>query len=91
MVEANQCIIDADVSQHNPLFPLRRSPDNSTFVSCGADKVLIYWDVSTGQPIRKLRGHSARINCVRLNADASLAVTGSYDSTVKCWDLKANT
>lgn len=68
----------------------RSAVDNSRFVSCGSDKTLIYWDVATGQPIRKLRGHSSRINCVRLNAEGTMAVTGSYDSTVRCWDLKAN-
>lgn len=69
---------------------LNSAPDNSRFVSAGSDKAVIYWDVATGQPIRKLRGHASRINCVRFNEDATLAITGSYDSTVRCWDFKAN-
>lgn len=38
-----------------------------------------------------MRGHTSRVNCVRLNADATLAVSGSYDASVRCWDLRANT
>ena len=31
--------------------------DNSRIVSCGADKLVILTDVSTGNIIRKYRGH----------------------------------
>eukprot|EP00731_Ephydatia_muelleri_P018378 Em0011g418a len=48
-------------------------------------------DVGTGQPIRRLRGHTSRINAVKFNNDASIIVTGSYDSTVRVWDCKART
>lgn len=51
--------------------------------------MLINWDVSTGQPIRKIRAHGHRINCVKLAADASIAISGSYDATVKVWDLRS--
>ena len=47
--------------------------------------------MASGQSIRKLRGHTSRVNCVRLNGDATMAVTGSYDASVRCWDLRANT
>ena len=34
--------------------------DNSQVVSCGVDKTIILWDVSTGIPQRKWRGHAGK-------------------------------
>ncbi|CAG8660631.1 13301_t:CDS:2 [Acaulospora colombiana] len=54
----------------------------------GGDKSVFYWDVTTGQTIRRIPGHLSRINTVAFNQDASVVVSGSFDSTVKIWDLK---
>ncbi len=35
------------------------------FASCGGDRQVFLWDVSTGNIIRKFRGHDAYINTVR--------------------------
>ena len=34
------------------------------------------------------RGHAGTVNCVRYNEDSSVAMSGSIDCTVKCWDVK---
>jgi len=47
------------------------------------------WDVTTGKLIRKFQGHTSRINTVDWNADCSVLVSGSYDSTVRFWDIRA--
>lgn len=46
------------------------------------------WDVSTGQAIRRFRGHAGRVSCVKFNEDSSLAVSGAQDNTVMFWDIK---
>lgn len=43
------------------------SCDSSQIVSCGLDKSLILWDVSTGMPVRRLRGHAGPVTTVRYN------------------------
>ena len=48
-----------------------------------------YSKVGTGTAVRKYRGHAGTVNCVRFNEDSSLAVSGSLDGTVKCWDVKS--
>ncbi|KAF0690385.1 Aste57867_18220 [Aphanomyces stellatus] len=63
--------------------------DNSKFVSCGRDKVVFQWDVSSGKVIRKFEGHVSSINAVRYNDDCSVLVSASYDSTVRLWDVRA--
>ncbi|TMW63253.1 hypothetical protein Poli38472_002194 [Pythium oligandrum] len=63
--------------------------DNSKFASCGRDKAVFMWDVPTGKVIRKFEGHDQSVNCVRYNADGSVLLSGSYDKTVRCWDIRA--
>lgn len=46
------------------------------------------WDVSTGATIRRIAGHMGKINTVEFNDDASVVASGSYDATVRLWDLK---
>ena len=45
-------------------------------------KYLIYHKFMVG------RGHAGTVNCVRYNEDSSIAMSGSIDCTVKCWDVK---
>lgn len=62
---------------------------NSQIVSCGADKTVIIWDVSSGTPLRRLRGHASNVTCVRFNEESSVAVSGSLDNCVMCWDARS--
>jgi mitogen-activated protein kinase organizer 1 len=39
--------------------------------------------------VRKLQGHSHRINSVCINDDSTLLFTASYDKTVRVWDLRS--
>jgi len=48
------------------------------------------WDVKKDCVVRKFEGHISRINTVSFNDDESVLVTGSYDATVRFWDLKAH-
>jgi len=66
------------------------SPDNSLFASSGGDKLVFLWDVATASTLRRLEGHWARVNAVTFAAaDGSMLVSGSYDASVKLWDIRA--
>ena len=54
--------------------------DNSKLSSCGGDRQLLYWDVSTGRIIRKFQGHDSEVwsftwhHFFRLSSQECLAV-----------------
>lgn len=73
-----------------PIRGLAISTDKSKFVSAGDDRAFFYNDVMSGNVIRRIQGHSQRINAVAMNLDNTVALTASYDSTVSCWDLRSN-
>ncbi|CEG45285.1 mitogen-activated protein kinase [Plasmopara halstedii] len=63
--------------------------DNSKFASCGRDRDIFMWDVPTAHVTRKFEGHEHSVNCVRYNADSSVLLSGSYDKTIRAWDIRA--
>ena len=66
------------------------SADNSKFVSVGGDKVVFLWDVATAQTLRRFQGHSGRVNACAFGGEGdSVCVTGSFDGTVRVWDLRS--
>lgn len=64
------------------------SPDGRYLVISSCDKDLELWDVATGMFIRKLCGHSERVNSVRYSPDGHTILSGSNDGTAKLWCTK---
>ena len=66
------------------------SDDNAKFVSVGGDKTVFLWDVATAQTLRRFNGHAGRVNSCAFGGEGnSVVVTGSFDGSVKCWDLRS--
>merc|ERR1711865_613734 len=63
------------------------------FLSASRDKSIIYWQVDghDGQdyawPKRALRGHSHFVQDVIISQDGQIALSCSWDSTLRLWDL----
>jgi hypothetical protein len=53
------------------------------------DKTLRVWDLSSGQCLGTLEGHSGWVNSVSVTPDGLRAVSGSYDNTLRVWDLSS--
>lgn len=64
--------------------------DNAKFVSGGGDRIVFYWDVATGQTIRRIPGHNGRINAVALNEDASVIVSGTLERVSSILRIELN-
>ena len=62
------------------------SPDGKTLASCGYDKLIKLWDVSSGKVIRTLREHSDSVYAVGFSPDGKLLASAAADRAVKLWD-----
>lgn len=72
------------------------APDNASFASCGGDKAVLIWDVSSGTITRRLQGHFGKVNVVKYagggggakDGAGNVLVSGSFDSKVMLWDMR---
>jgi glucose repression regulatory protein TUP1 len=51
------------------------------------DGVVRIWDAYTGHLVEKLEGHAASVESVAFTPDGKGLISGSYDQTMKRWDL----
>lgn len=62
-------------------------------VSSSRDKTIIVWaldesgSVLTGKPIKSLHGHGHFVSDVVMSSDGQYALSGSWDKTLRLWDL----
>jgi WD40 repeat protein len=62
------------------------SPDGATLASGSDDKMLILWDVQSGQQLRTLEGHTGVVYSVAFSPDGATLASASWDKTVVLWD-----
>jgi WD40 repeat protein len=61
------------------------SPDGRQIASASADKTVRLWDVTSGQLIRQLVGHTERVMSVAYSPDAQRVASAGADSTIHLW------
>ena len=61
------------------------------FVSAGGDGRIGIWDLSNGEHIRALQGHTGPVRDVALSPDDTKIVSAGEDGTVRVWDIAAGT
>lgn len=72
--------------------------DSDWVLSASRDKTLLKWKIErdpsgfvTGIPQRSLLGHSGFVQDVQLSSDGQFALSASWDSTMRLWDLSTGT
>ncbi|KAF8583583.1 WD40 repeat-like protein [Ramaria rubella] len=74
-----------------PVLSVCWNQDGKKVFSGGVDNAARMFDVQSGQS-NQVAAHEAAIKCVRwIDAQGGLLVTGSWDKTVKYWDLRQST
>lgn len=61
---------------------LAPSETGNTFVSGSCDKMVLIWDMRTGQCVQSFEGHQSDINSVKFHPSGDAVATGSDDATV---------
>jgi WD40 repeat protein len=64
------------------------SQDSQLLLSWGDKNDLKVWDISTGQCLQVLKGHSVRVVSADFSMDGRNVLSQSNDGTVKTWDVK---
>jgi F-box and WD-40 domain protein 1/11 len=64
------------------------SPDARTILAGGNDQVIYQFDTNTGELVREMRGHEGLVRSLHLDSASGRVVSGSYDTSVKAYDLK---
>lgn len=66
--------------------PVSFHPHGTTLIHGGSDGGLLVCDAATGQPVRTVAGHRARVYGLRHSPDGRLLLSGSADGTARLWD-----
>lgn len=61
---------------------LAPSETGNTFASGSCDKMVLIWDMRTGQCVQSFEGHQSDINSVKYHPSGDAVATGSDDATV---------
>jgi len=62
--------------------------DGNSIISCSnGDTLIRVWDIMSGDEIKSFKGHDAAVSSLALNRDGDKLVSGSYDFTIKIWDV----
>ncbi|CAK0740963.1 hypothetical protein CVIRNUC_001290 [Coccomyxa viridis] len=67
-------------------------PNSDIILSASRDKTVLLWSLTRedgqyGYPKRSLKGHSHFVQDVVISSDGQFALTGSWDHTLRLWDL----
>jgi len=71
--------------------------NNDMILSASRDKTVLVWNLTRdegagyGQPKKSLRGHSHTVQDVVISSDGQFALSASWDTTLRLWDLNAGT
>ena len=71
---------------HNSAEPLVFSPDGAILVSGTNNGTIQLWDVTTGNKITVLDGHTQKVEALKFSPDGKTLVSTAMDGTILLWD-----
>jgi len=75
------------INESEPVNSAALSPEGSLLALGLRDGVIRLWDMSTGQPLRALRGHTLPVCALAFSPDGARLVSGGgWDHTNRIWD-----
>jgi WD40 repeat protein len=65
------------------------SPEGTLALSGSKDKVVRVWDLSSGQKLGSLSGHTGAVTCLAFSSEGHTILTGSEDNTACLWETSS--
>jgi eukaryotic-like serine/threonine-protein kinase len=65
------------------------SPDGTTIATGGFDNSINLWEVSTGDKVKTLNGHTGWVWNLAFSPDGKKLLSGSADKTVRTWNVES--
>ena len=62
------------------------SPDNMILVNGDRHGKLLLWDITTGNELTTLNGHTAQVETLHFSPDGNILVSAAQDGTILLWD-----
>ncbi|CAG8645358.1 9270_t:CDS:10, partial [Cetraspora pellucida] len=87
----SRAILRTMQGHNHPVHITRFAPGNTQILSCSDDKTARIWDIPGQEAISVFEEHQDYVRAGLISNDnPHLVLTGSYDQSVKLWDLRTN-
>ncbi len=85
------CIRDVSATQYLKTFKgdfmTAFSPDGKFIVSPSDQNSICLWDITTGQCLKKIHGHTNMVTSTVFSPNGKHIVSASWDNTIRVWDV----
>ena len=75
------------LSEHRDTVTAIAWRDTASLASASLDRDILLWDLSTGTPVQRLKGHSRGVSSLCFLEDKETLVSTGVDQNVRVWDL----
>ncbi|MCI0701584.1 MAG: hypothetical protein L0241_10920 [Planctomycetia bacterium] len=75
------------IGHTGPVTGLAVTTDGKFLVTCGEDKSVRVWEVTSGKQLRSFQGHMTKTTAVAVRPDGRQVASASNDGAVRVWDL----
>jgi WD40 repeat protein len=75
---------------HSSVTSMAFSPDGGIVAggTTGSNPFVVFWDVQTGQEIKRLLGHTGGINGIAFSPNGQRLISGDYNGGLRLWDVQ---
>lgn len=97
-LSVHQLSLQGELKAHNGwVTSIATTSENPNMIlSSSRDRTILVWDLirdseEYGKPVRALRGHNHFVSDVIISSDGQFALSGSWDATLRLWEIKSGT